>query len=104
MSRLDIRLNSDNYIRVSNVRLNSDGSVPTISTASAELRDTSGGSAITNSAISLSQVSGKDDEYEGTFPSSVSLTAGNEIWVWVQLVDSNGNQTEFEDSTTVKRN
>ena len=100
MSRLDLAVDSDNYIRVSGIIDNATDTVPSMNGVTAELLDDQG-STITNSSISLTAVSGKTDAYEGTFPDDVTLTDGQTVKVKVVATASGGTKRTWQASTTV---
>lgn len=80
----DLIANADNLIEISGITIRADGVVAepsTIDSIACKIATSYGGSAITNSDISMSAVSGFTDFWQGTFPNTVSLTPGTEYWV-----------------------
>lgn len=79
-----LRADSHNDIRVSKIRRGDTDAIPaSFSSVTANIKAASGGSALTGSSISLSLVSGKTDEYKGSFPNTVALTRGTEYDVFI---------------------
>jgi len=84
---------TDTYVKVFSIR-DHNGDAVTVTSASAEIQgdNDSGdepwpdGSTVADSSISLSQVSGESDAYEGAIPNDVSLSYGSWYWIVVTIV------------------
>jgi hypothetical protein len=78
--------NSHNYIRVGPIQRTDSATAATITSVTAKVSATTGGSAVTNSGITLSVMSADSSSYDGDFPNTVALTAGTTYFAIVTVV------------------
>lgn len=96
---VDLRVASANRIEVTDIQVRSDlaWTAPSaISSVTAIIESTKGGGAIANSSITLTTVSGVARAYQGTFPATVSLTAGTTYYVKVSVTADSLAFVEYE--------
>lgn len=98
---LKLRVGSTNYVKVFNLKKASGVAITTVTTSTAKLCLASDGTeaAITGSSISLSAVSGETNAYDGSFPSTVSLTSGTIYRCIVTIVADGITNIEKRDIT-----
>lgn len=72
-----LAVDSDNYIRVSLIREASTDTIPTSISVKARIYNAAGDTPVSDE-ITLTQVTGNTDQYEGTFPDTVTLVNDTE--------------------------
>lgn len=104
---IDLRVSSDNYIRVSAIRRSDDHqALDSITSVTAKILLDSTDALVTNSDITLTVVSGQANAYQGNFPSTVVLTHNTVYRVQITVVgvvDTVSRTLVEEHEVTAKR-